>query len=277
MNTSKCKLIRPGISRKTSGFTLVEIAMVLLIVGLLLGGLVPVLSTQMNIQRSNNTQKQLSEITEALAGFAVVNGRLPCPASATSNGQESFCTNATGSCGPSLTTYQTHGRCTNPYDGLVPASSLGITPVDSQGFTLDSWNNRTRYAVTTYWDATNSIYSFTTANGISTTGLSTASPNLFVCSTATGISGSACASGTSLTSNGVPAVIYSTGENGGYGGTGTDELANPNPNSSSSNDQTFVSHTPTPNTATNGEFDDLVVWLSANVLINRMVAAGKLP
>lgn len=276
MNMNECKLIRQRISRKASGFTLVEMAVVLLIVGLLLGGLVPVLSTQMNIQRSNNTQKQLSDVMEALTGFAIVNGRLPCPASSTSNGLESFCTTYSSSC-TVTTTLSSHGRCSNPYDGLVPAATLGLMPVDSQGFVLDSWNNRIRYAVTAYDDTTNDIFSFTSPDGIKTTGLSTALPNLFVCSTATGISGSACASGASLTSNGVPAVIYSTGVNGGYGGTGTDESANPNPNSSSSNNQTFVSHTLTPNTATNGEFDDLVVWLSTNILINRMVAAGKLP
>jgi hypothetical protein len=33
----------------------------------------------------------------------------------------------------------------------------------------------------------------------------------------------------------------------------------------------FVSHNPTPT------FDDLVIWISPNVLINRMVSAGKLP
>lgn len=274
---NECRIIKQGIFRRLSGFTLIEMAVVLMIIGLLLGGLIPTLSAQIDAQRSNNTQKQLNEIMEAVTGFAVINGRLPCPASSTSNGQESFCTNATGPCGTPLTTYQTHGRCTNQYDGLVPAAALGLMPVDNQGFILDSWNNRIHYAVTSYWDATNSIYSFTTTNGMSTTGLSTISPNLFVCSTATGISGSACASGASLTSNGVPAVIYSTSINGGYGGTATDEAANPNPNISSSNDQTFVSHTPTPSTAANGEFDDIVIWLSPNVLVNRMVTAGKLP
>lgn len=261
--------------RNSRGFTLLEMAVVLMIVGLLLGGLIPTLSAQMNAQRSNNTQTQLNEIMEALTGFAVINGRLPCPASTTSNGQESFCATYSGVCTPT-TTLPSHGRCSNPYDGLVPAATLGLTPVDSQGYVLDSWNNRIRYAVTAYDDTTNDIFSFTSPDGIKTTGLST-SPNLIVCSTATGMSGSACASGASLTSSGVPAIVYSTGINGGSGGTGTDEKANPNPNDSSSNNQTFVSHTPTPSSAANGEFDDIVIWLSPNVLINRMVAAGKLP
>jgi len=73
-----------------------------------------------------------------------------------------------------------------------------------------------------------------------------------------------------------PAIVYSTGRNGGYGGTGIDELANPNRNSLN-NDRVFISHMPTPSAAANGEFDDIVIWLSPNTLFNRMVTAGKLP
>jgi hypothetical protein len=71
-------------------------------------------------------------------------------------------------------------------------------------------------------------------------------------------------------------VIYSTGKNGGYGGTGADELANPNSNSAN-NDRVFVSHLPTVSTSANGEFDDIVIWLSPNLLFGNMVAAGRLP
>ena len=44
-------------------------------------------------------------------------------------------------------------------------------------------------------------------------------------------------------------------------------------------DGDFVSHEPTVSTTLNpnAEYDDIVVWLSSNVLINRMVAAGQLP
>jgi hypothetical protein len=68
----------------------------------------------------------------------------------------------------------------------------------------------------------------------------------------------------------VPAVIYSTGKNGASGGTSADEAENPNPNSADNN-RVFVSHDFTPT------FDDMVIWISPNILFNRMVAAGKLP
>ena len=260
--------------RRIAGFTLVEMAMVLFIVALLLGGLLPTISSQVEQRQTNETRKQLDEIQQALIGFAVNNGRFPCPASSTSNGQESFCTSATGACSPTTTT-QSHGKCSNFYDGFVPSSTLGLTTTSSTGFADDAWGNHIHYAVTLAGPN-----AFTTPNGINMTVLSSSASELFVCSTATGITGSSpyCASGAALTSApGVPVVIYSIGKNGGYGGTGTDESRNPNPNTSLTPDRIFVSHTPTSIGSPNGEFDDIVIWISPNILVNRMVAAGKLP
>ena len=63
-----------------NGFTLIEMAIVLMIVGLLLGGLLVPLSAQMDQRNISDTQKAMSEIKEALIGYAMANGRLPCPA-----------------------------------------------------------------------------------------------------------------------------------------------------------------------------------------------------
>jgi prepilin-type N-terminal cleavage/methylation domain-containing protein len=245
---------RPAVEKNNSGFTLVEIAIVLFIVTLLLAGLLPTITVQLEQQRTNETRKTLQEIKDALIGFAVAQGRLPCPASSASNGFESLVA----------------GSCTNPFNGFVPAATLGITPTDSQGYALDGWSKRIRYAVTTA-----NANAFTTTNGMQTTGMGTLAPNLYVCASASGITGTTCGTATSLTTNAV-AVIYSLGKNAATGGTGTDETANPNPNSVN-NDKVFVSHEPRPSGAPNGEFDDILTWLSPNILYNRMVAAGKLP
>lgn len=239
--------------------------MVLAIVGLLLAGFLPTLNSQIEQQKTTETRKKLEEIQQALIGFAATNGRLPCPATSSSHGQES----PIGG-----------GNCTNFNDGFVPASTLGIDSTNEQRLLLDAWSNPIRYAVSS-WSKSNPSVShvYTSNNGMATVGISALRPNLFVCSTATSIGADVCASGQYLTpdtNGGVPIVIYSTGKNTPAGGTGLDEAANPNPNSSDSN-RTFVSHTPTPNSVTNGEFDDIVVWVSNNLLINRMVAAGKLP
>lgn len=244
-----------GKHQRIRGFSLIEVAIVLFILVLLLGSILVPLSTQVDQRQISDTQKQLDELKEAIIGFAIANGRLPCPASSTSAGIES----PPGG-----------GNCSNDYNGFIPAATLGIEKGINQGFVLDPWGNRIRYAVTT-----SNGNAFTTANGMRSTGLAALVPDLLVCSTATGISATACAVGSSLTA-GVPAVIYSTGKNGGYAGTGTDEVANPNPNSAN-NDRVFVFHTATPTTATNGEFDDIITWLSSSVLYNRMIIAGRLP
>lgn len=242
-------------AKRLRGFTLIEMAVAVFVIALLIGSMLVPLQTQIEQRQISDTQRYLEEIKEALLGFAAANGRLPCPASSTSLGVES----------PSG-----GGSCNSNFNGFVPGVTLGLATLDSQGYAVDPWGNRIRYAVT----SANSN-AFTTANGMSSTGLSSLVPNLLVCSTATGISASSCASGTALTA-GVPAVVYSTGKNGGYGGTGTDEAANPNTNSAN-NDRVFVYHISTPLTAANGEFDDIVTWLSGNTLYNRMIAAGKLP
>lgn len=235
------------------GFSLVELAVVLVIIGFLLGGLLLPLSAQMNQGRVSETQKALDEVNQALIGFAIANGRLPCPASPASNGVEA----PLGG-----------GVCTNPYDGFVPAVTLGLTRIDGQGYMIDAWGtqqNRIRYAVST---ANGSA--FTTADGMRTTGMAALTPDLRVCTTATGITATTCGAASALTTT-APAVVLSLGRNAATGGVGVDEAANLN------GDQVFISHTQSEPGAPNGEFDDLLIWVSPSILFNRMVAAGRLP
>jgi len=62
------------------GFTLLEMAVALLVIGLLLGNFIVPLSARLDTQRIKRTDKTLEEIKEALLGFALINGRLPCAA-----------------------------------------------------------------------------------------------------------------------------------------------------------------------------------------------------
>lgn len=66
-------------SGASRGFTLIEVAVVLFIVTILLGSILIPLATQVEQRQISDTQKTLEEIREALIGFAVVNGYLPCP------------------------------------------------------------------------------------------------------------------------------------------------------------------------------------------------------
>lgn len=247
------------------GFSLIEMAMVLLIVSLLLGGGLSVVSAQIEQQKFKDTQHILDDAREALVGYAAANGRLPCPASATSNGVESPLGGSTAGI-----------PCTNPYNGFLPAVTLGMPNPDANGYLQDAWqgtNNRIRYAVTTAITPGANANAATTPNGIRTATLATygTAPNLRVCGSSTGITATTCGTAPALTTTAL-AVIFSLGSNGKTGVVGgPDETANQN------NDQVFVSHTPVAIGGTNGEFDDMFTWIPAAVLFNRMLQAGSLP
>ncbi|HZW25263.1 MAG TPA: prepilin-type N-terminal cleavage/methylation domain-containing protein [Gallionella sp.] len=231
---------------RQSGFTLVELAMVMLIIGLLLGGLIPTLSAQMETQRISETRRQLDEIKEALAGFALINGRLPCPADGTASGGNELVT-GTG----------TTATCTLT-KGVLPWSTLGVPETDG-------WGRRFTYRVAANF-----------ADGADGTGAS--------CNIATGVSFQLCSSanlnvkstsaGSNVAAN-VPAVVVSHGKNGlgAYpaGGGAQISTATGDEEENTDDNNTFVSKDYT------SDFDDQVVWLSPNILFNRMVAAGKLP
>lgn len=249
------RAVPPAPTFRQRGFTLTELAVVLVIVSLLIGGMLLPLSAQQDIRARQDTDRILSDIRDALVGFASANGRLPCPATAASNGLEQPAGGGACTCAP-------------PNNCFLPAATLGITPINGVGQAADGWQFPVRYAVT----AANAVpaanaNAFTTADGLKPIwGTPTPpAPDLKVGST------SGCA--VPLASNAV-AVIWSTGKNTTSGGTSVDESENPNPQTGANPDPTlncFVSHAPTP------DFDDQVIWLSPNILYNRMISAGRLP
>lgn len=66
-------------TRPDKGFTLTELAVVLVIVSLLMGGLLIPLGAQKEIEQRRATEQQLNDIREALTVFGTINMRLPCP------------------------------------------------------------------------------------------------------------------------------------------------------------------------------------------------------
>lgn len=243
------------IKRLQRGFTLVEMAIVLVIFGLLLAALLVPIQAQRNLTLQIETENTLNVAKKALLGFAQTQGRLPCPANVASNGAESPV--GGGACAQQV--------------GFLPAATLGIQPTDSQGFALDGWNNRIRYAVNQADNAGNPNTDFTTTDDMANEDIVNLQPNLRVCSTSTGITASRCSGGAEVNFliNNAVAVVYSTGATFAQGSGGLDEDANLNL------DGVFVSHEERGNDP-NGEFDHLVTWISPYVLYNAMIEAGQL-
>lgn len=261
--------------RRALGFTLTELAVVFMVVALIIGGAMMTLSAQVEQRNLEEVQRRLNAAAEAVHAFALVNRRLPCPArrasaASHSQGLESFCTLSTGTCSGSETlTVQGHGNCSNFYSGYLPAVSLGVVPTDSDGFAVDVWGNRLRYAVardvTGACSAPSGTRVFTSQANLKTYGISCKPEDLEICTSA------AC---TSLVVTGDTAlfIVFSTGPNGANtSGYGNDELEN------TDGDAVFVSRTLASAQSTGGTFDDLITFVPVGIVYGKLVAAGLLP
>jgi prepilin-type N-terminal cleavage/methylation domain-containing protein len=240
------------------GFTLIELAVAIAVIALLIGSFLAPLRTRIELRNYDETQRVLNHARETLIGYAAANGRFPCPASTASIGVESF---AGG--GDAI-----NGNCSNFFDGILPAASLGFTPTNNQGYAVDAWGltqNRIRYAVSN-WNSN----ALTKTGGMAAAGMaSIASASLLhVCDSGVGTTGSDCGTAGELTSK-APVVIWSLGPNAPTGG------ASPHEDKNLDNNRVFVMRPPS--NVAGAEFDDVVTWIASSSLFYRMVAAGKLP
>lgn len=236
------------------GFTLIELAMVMFIITLLLGGLLTPLSTQLEIKQRNEVDDSLEKINEALLGFAIINGRLPCPttqadpANANYGLEQAPCVAAVAA------------------DGYLPWRTLGLVEIDPWGTVrtaaADPWTGYWRYRVDTNFTNAITLNTGFAQNMV----IQDSNGNLL----------------TSPTENPI-AIIYSTG---------ADRLANGQNNTyeaANCGNVTGYDDEPDGNTACpQGEplyqgggaavnFDDILVWLTRPRLFNRMVTSGRLP
>ena len=265
-----------------NGFSLVEIAVVLVILSVLIAIVAVPLATQLDQQRTVDTTKQLETIKEAIIGFALAKGRLPCASRLADKGNE-VVDEATGVCGA--------------YNGYLPAVTLGISPIDSDGFAVDAWGltqNRIRYAVmdittdTTFADCPVAAvpHVFTKRDGLKAATMGCISKYSGAVATSAKVLLTVCPQTPSngsppycapMLTNTAPFVLISLGKNAPTGGLTGDEAYNAGNSAGGSAGLVFVSRTPSAASAPGGEFDDIVTWPSVNTLFARMLQAGKLP
>ena len=225
------------------GFTLIEMAVVLFIITLLLGSILVPLTTQVEQRKISETRKALEEIREALIGFAVINGRLPCPDTDT---------NPAGA-GYGL---EEAACAANPTaEGYLPWKTLGVADMDAWGI------KRTATASPRIGDWRYRV----DRNFAVTFNLSTAcnsSDQLTVRDSA----GNALHSTAACTASPAPerpiAIVYSAGPNTTPDGQNA---------SFEGTSGVYQADVPSPT------FDDILIWIARPTLFNRMVAASKLP
>ena len=237
----------------STGFTLVEMAVVMMIVGFLLGGLLVPLRALTEQRGYSETRHAMDDMRQALLGYAMARGYLPCPAKSYLDGAEDR-DPVTGKCRVASGSVSI---------GFLPWAELGMPR-------LDAWGHLYRYSVSTaYADSLVKItLSPLTARAIVIKSRNDAGAEFRL----------------TTDDNKSPAAIVSMGANGllGYGDSGTqlsntsgtnvDEQAN------ALDGSIFFSRSYAANpAAAGGEFDDIVVWIAPGVYASKMVEAGQLP
>jgi prepilin-type N-terminal cleavage/methylation domain-containing protein len=260
------------------GFTLIEVAISMVILGLVMTGLVLSLSQQLQQRRLLDTRTTLAEANDALIAFVTANGRLPCPATAASSGLEA--TTAPGTCTAAA--------------GFLPAVTLGLPNLDGNGLLNDGWADSIRdntgalsyprairYSVALLLGAPTQSYALTTTQlggpprFRSTVSTALAANNgLFVCRSSAGMVavGNRCGSNANSLALNAVAVLWSQGP------TGNDVIGNSadeNQNANQPIARAFVMRDPTDIAAPAGRFDDLVSWVPWGAVADKLMVAWQ--
>lgn len=238
--------------RSQSGFSLLELAIVLFVLALMLGGLLMPLASRLEAEERKQTEDLMMEVREVLYGFALKNGRLPCP----------DCRDNTGGCAAATADDGVEDRI-GAVGSQTCATEVGNIPwADLAVQRTDAWGRNFTYRV-------RDDFADDPALGTPTGESCTANP---------GTSFTLCSDGdidvvdtagtTNYVARFVPAIIVSYGRNA---------LQTPSANEleNSDNDTTFVDRGFSQQAG--AEFDDLLIWISPHVLRNRMLQAGLLP
>lgn len=253
--------------RKQRGFSLVELTVVVLIMGLLLGGLMAPLSAQRENARLKQATDQIHAVRSAVEGFALANGHLPCPATPSSGGSASLAP----------------GACTVQH-GFVPATTLDLNGQrNADNLLLDPWGSPLRYSVSASDTNGDGTWDLVTAGEMRVVTMPLLQPDIVVCNAAAGSTPTACASAADTIADGATAIVFSLGKDWATFAS-PDQLENVGTNLGGGpsgttyrvpSDRVFVDRGRSD--LAGSEFDDLLVWIPPAQLYGRLVQTGHLP
>ena len=256
-------ITRPGLRHR--GFTLIEVAIVVLVVSILLGYTMALVPVQQDLKKSRQVDRELDQIIEQLVAFAQINGRLPCPDTdvGAPDGLENFDLDPAVGC--------------DGFFGFLPGRTLGMTGnFGNGGRLLVPWGTGYGYAVSDV-DSGSGEIDLVVANDVRVEGLANVTADLFICddSAVLGNYLDCAAAGSNDVMTNVAAVVISLGKDRG---TITSNIQTENIDNFGAGamvDKVFIFSTRSD--VNNAEFDDVIKWLSTNQLFSKMIEAGQLP
>jgi len=243
------------------GFSLVEIALVLVIISILLSAATVPLASLEGQRRERRLQADLSSVRDALIAHMVSHGALPCPVGPVASAGPLGSTSAPAGAGGQRSAVATHGRCAT-FRGGVPAAALSVAgAVDAAGALLDPWGRAYRFALSDADDGTPGLPDWSVPGEPGAVGIERLRGSLSVCERPA----ARCPRG-ALRANDLVFVVLSHGADAGGDGLQRQNLA---PGGSF----TLAPRSEVPAT----RFDDALVWASRSELVWWMLRAGRLP
>lgn len=159
-----------------SAFSLIEISIVLLIIGIVVSGMLTISTVAVTNERIRVTKERMDAIYKALGQYMLKNYRLPCPSSITALKNSSsygVATSTDGNCNISQGIYVSATMPATPFYGAVPANTLGLT----DEYAEDGFGNKFGYIMYRYYNVAE-FPAVTDNNGFSFNGADPSMPDL---------------------------------------------------------------------------------------------------